>query len=114
MTQTIIEIEFGDAIGKRRKKHMIDKLKNHFIVCGYGRVGRGAAAELLHAGVPFVVVDNDPERTERAMSAGMLAVAADATRDDRCAKPASSTLAAWWRRWRPTPTTCSCCSRPRG
>lgn len=61
---------------------MIDKLKNHFIVCGFGRVGRGAAAELLHAGVPFVVVDQDPQRTERAMLEGMLAVAADATRDD--------------------------------
>ena len=44
MTQTIIEWEFGDALGKRRNKRMIDKLKDHFIICGYGRVGRGAAA----------------------------------------------------------------------
>jgi voltage-gated potassium channel len=82
MTQTIIELEFGDAIGKRRNKRMIDKLKDHFIICGYGRVGRGAAEELHHAGVPFVVVDNAPERVERAMMAGMLAVLADATRDE--------------------------------
>jgi voltage-gated potassium channel len=82
MTQTIIEMEFGDAIGKRRKKHMIDKLKDHFIICGYGRVGRGAAEELRHAGVPFVVVDIDPDRVERAMMAGLLAVAADSTHDD--------------------------------
>src|SRR5881628_590685 len=34
MTQTIIEIEFGDAIGKRRNKRMIEKLKDHFIICG--------------------------------------------------------------------------------
>lgn len=82
MTQTIIELEFGDVIGKRRNKRMIDKLKDHFIICGFGRVGRGAAAELHHAGVPFVVVDNEPERVERAMHSGMLAVLADATRDD--------------------------------
>src|SRR6266567_8876244 len=82
MTQTIIEMEFGDAIGKRRNKRMIDKLKDHYIICGYGRVGRGAANELLHAGVPFVVVDISPERVERAMLAGMLAVAADSTRDE--------------------------------
>jgi voltage-gated potassium channel len=82
MTQTIIEMEFGDAIGKRRNKRMIDKLKDHFIICGFGRVGRGAAAELHHAGVPFVVVDNEPERVERAMVSGMLAVLADATRDE--------------------------------
>src|SRR3982751_2877256 len=82
MTQTIIELEFGDALGKRRNKRMIDKLKDHFIICGYGRVGRGAAAELQHAGVPFVVVDINPERVERAMLAGMLAANADSTRDE--------------------------------
>src|SRR5580658_2542159 len=49
MTQTIIEREFGEAIGKRRNKRMIDKLKDHYIICGFGRVGRGAAAELHHA-----------------------------------------------------------------
>jgi len=82
MTQTIIEFEFGDAIGKRRNKRMIDKLKDHYIICGFGRVGRGAAAELQHAEVPFVVVDIDPERVERAMNAGMLAISADSTHDD--------------------------------
>jgi voltage-gated potassium channel len=82
MTQTIIELEFGDLLGKRRNKRMIDKLTDHYIICGYGRVGRGAANELLYAGVPFVVVDISPERVERAMMAGMLAVAADSTRDE--------------------------------
>jgi len=82
MTQTIIELEFGDVIGKRRTKRMIDKLKDHYIICGFGRVGRGAASELQHAGVPFVVVDIDPSRAERAMMAGMLAVSADSTRDE--------------------------------
>src|SRR5215471_11722089 len=75
MTQTIIEQEFGEVFGKRRNKRMIDKLKDHYIVCGYGRVGRGAAAELQHAGVPFVVVDMNPDRVEMAISAGMQAVA---------------------------------------
>jgi len=82
MTQTIIEREFGEAIGQRRNKRMIDKLKDHYIICGFGRVGRGAAAELQHANVPFVVVDNNPDRVEKAMLAGMLAVAADSTRDE--------------------------------
>jgi len=82
MTQTIIELEFGDAIGKRRKKRMIDNLKDHYIICGFGRVGRGAAIELSHAGVPFVVVDIDPDRVERAMHAGMLAMSADSTHDE--------------------------------
>lgn len=82
ITQTIIEWEFGDAIGKHRAKRMIDKLKDHYIICGYGRVGRGAAEELKREGVPTVIVDINPERAELAMMAGQLAVAADSTRDD--------------------------------
>ena len=82
ITQTVIEAEFGELIGKRRNKRMIDKLQNHFVICGYGRVGRGAASELQQAGVPFVVVDIDHDRVEKAIAAGMLAVAADSTRDE--------------------------------
>ena len=82
MTQSIIEVEFGELFGKRRNKRMIEKLENHYIICGFGRVGRGAAAELQRAGVPFVVVDIDDDRVEKAIAAGMLAVAADSTRDE--------------------------------
>jgi len=82
ITQTVIEEEFGELIGKRRNKRMIDKLENHFVICGFGRVGRGAASELQQAGVPFVVVDIDHDRVEKAITAGMLAVVADSTRDE--------------------------------
>jgi voltage-gated potassium channel len=82
MTQTVIELELNQFFGKRRVKGMIDKLHDHIILCGFGRVGRGAAEELRHARIPFVVVDNNEERVERAMRAGMLAVLADASRDE--------------------------------
>lgn len=82
MTQTLIELELGEFFNKRRNKRMIDNLKNHFIICGFGRVGRNAAFQLQRSGAPFVVVDLDPERVERAMRAGMLAVIADSTRDE--------------------------------
>lgn len=82
MTQSIIELELGEYFGKRRTRRMIDKLENHFIICGYGRVGRNAASELQRSRVPFVVVDRNPERAEKAMQAGLLAVAADSTRDE--------------------------------
>lgn len=81
MTQTVIELELNQFFGKRRTRTMIEKLKDHFIICGFGRVGRGAADELMKADVPFVVVDHSEERVERAMKAGMLAVLADATLD---------------------------------
>lgn len=82
MTQTIIELELQERFGKRRKKRMIDQLRNHFIVCGFGRVGRNAAMELQRAKKPFLVIDRNEARVDRAMRAGMLAVVADATRDE--------------------------------
>jgi voltage-gated potassium channel len=82
MTQTIIELELNQFFGRRRVKGMIDKLEGHIILCGFGRVGRGAADELRQAGVSFVVVDHDEDRVERAMKEGMLGVLADASRDE--------------------------------
>jgi voltage-gated potassium channel len=82
MTQAVIELELNQYFGKRRTKKMIDELKEHFILCGFGRVGQGAAAEFQRAGVPFLVVDNNEDRVEWAMKAGMLAVLADATNDE--------------------------------
>jgi voltage-gated potassium channel len=82
MTQTIIELEFQDRSGKRRKKRMIDNLQDHFIVCGFGRVGRNASTELQRLNAPVIVIDRNEERVERAMQLGMLAVVADATRDE--------------------------------
>ncbi len=82
MTQTVIELELNQFFGKRRIKGMIEKLEGHIILCGFGRVGRGAAEELRQAGAPFVIVDNDEDRVERAIHNGMLAVLADASRDE--------------------------------
>ena len=82
MTQTIIELELNQFFGKRRIKKMIEKLHGHFIVCGFGRVGRGAADELRQQGAKFVIVDNNEEKVERAIKEGMLAVLADASRDE--------------------------------
>lgn len=82
MTQTIIELELQGRYGEHRKKQMIHQLHDHFIVCGYGRVGRNASAEFQRAGSPFLVIDRDEQRVAKATSAGMLAMAADATCDD--------------------------------
>ena len=83
MTQTAIELELTQFFGKRRTRNMIEKLEGHYIVCGFGRLGRGAADELAaRADVPFVVIDKNEERVERAMKLGMLGVAADASSDE--------------------------------
>ena len=81
MTQTVIEMELGEFFGKRRMKRMIDKLEKHYIVCGYGRVGRAAARELQQAGVPLVIVDRNPDKVERAAREGVPALVGDSTHD---------------------------------
>jgi voltage-gated potassium channel len=82
MTQTIIELELQGTYGNRRKKRMIENLHDHFIVCGFGRVGRNACYEFQRADAPFLIVDRNEQRVAKAAAAGMLAIVADATQDN--------------------------------
>jgi voltage-gated potassium channel len=82
MTQAIIELELQDQYRKRRKRRMMQQMHDHYIVCGFGRVGRNASYELRRSKVPFIVVDRNEQRVARALQADMMAVVADATRDD--------------------------------
>jgi voltage-gated potassium channel len=82
ITQIALDLELSHYFGKRRVRQMIEKLENHYIVCGFGRVGRGAADELRSAKIPFVVVDRNEDRVTQALKLGDLAVLADANRDE--------------------------------
>jgi voltage-gated potassium channel len=82
MTQTIIELEFSRYFARRRVKRMIDKLNGHYIVCGFGKVGRGAALELRRARAKFIVIERSDDKVELAIRDGMLGVHGDATRDE--------------------------------
>jgi voltage-gated potassium channel len=61
---------------------MLDRIKDHFIVCGYGRIGSIVAEQFRHQNVPFVVVERDSGRLQAALDAGALAVEADASREE--------------------------------
>src|SRR5207302_9692356 len=47
----------GEQRRTRKRLRMITELQDHFIICGFGRVGRRAAEELQVSGQPFVVID---------------------------------------------------------
>jgi voltage-gated potassium channel len=79
--QMILEGEIKRLLGRRRMQKGIRELVNHYIVCGFGRVGRRVARELCLRRVPFVVVDQDPQRIEQAEKDGFLFVQADSTAD---------------------------------
>jgi voltage-gated potassium channel len=79
LTQALIETEIAAALGRRRLFKDISQLKNHYILCGAGRVGQQIIAELKKKGVDFVVIERDENVAEKLLTDGILVLAGDAT-----------------------------------
>jgi voltage-gated potassium channel len=73
---------FTGALAERRRERTIEQLHDHFIICGYGRVGRRVADEFRAAGVPFLVVDFHDDAIGAAKEDKALIVEGDATKDE--------------------------------
>jgi len=81
LVEYAIEGRFGIVRRRRQMKAKIAKLKDHYILCGYGRVGEDIARAFKEEGVDFVVVDSRPENIGMAQEAGYLCLEGDATSD---------------------------------
>lgn len=77
--QMLAEGEINKALGARRMTRGIDRLTNHVIVCGYGRVGQILARDLKESNQPHVIIDVEQERLQTAESEGHLVICGDAT-----------------------------------
>lgn len=77
-----VEIFFANQPNRRRKalEREINALRDHYIVCGFGRVGRNAWGHIADDGKPVVVIDINAERAEAAGDMGALVVEGNATR----------------------------------
>lgn len=64
---------------RRRMERAIKGTKDHYIICGYGRMGQAIAAEFRARKVKFVVVENNPEQLPRLIAEKALFVEGDAT-----------------------------------
>lgn len=82
IVQYVVEGNIRDILGRRRMEGKIAELKKHFILCGLGRVGEEIARTFKEEGVPFIVIDNRPERISQAEAAGYLYLQGDATSDE--------------------------------
>jgi voltage-gated potassium channel len=69
----------GDNVRKRKMQLKISRLKDHYIVCGYGRVGSQVVKELANDDVGFVVLDRNQAKVDEAIAEGHLAMCADST-----------------------------------
>ena len=69
--QSIVQSELLATFGQRRRFRKMSKLRNHFIVCGAGRVGSRLVGNLLANGEEFVVIETDPEKVEELRELGV-------------------------------------------
>lgn len=77
--QLVVDGELNSALGARRMTREIDKLDEHVIICGLGRMGIRLAAELHDKAKPFAAIDLDPAVVAHAESLGYLAMVGDAS-----------------------------------
>jgi voltage-gated potassium channel len=81
MVRVLLEEQIQHAWWRRRMERTIDRLADHYIVCGYGRMGEQIGRELSRRGLDFVVVEREAQVLERLRTANILHVAGDATND---------------------------------
>jgi voltage-gated potassium channel len=72
-------IGIDKQLAKRKMTSKIKNMKNHYIICGLGRVGIQVAQELLDEGVDFVAMDRNPERVDSLIKLGGIALELDST-----------------------------------
>ncbi len=84
--QLIVQGQFRQILGRKKLLQKISNLENHYIICGYGRIGNFICHEFQAKPVPFVVVENNPELCEKLLEDGIFFIHGDATDDDTLIK----------------------------
>ena len=86
LVRSFVEGEIKKMFGRRKVEKMISEMNNHYIICGYGRIGRLVCSELRDYGMGFVVIENNPQSIETMDADKVLYVSLDATVDDTLLK----------------------------
>ena len=82
LARVVIEGELQAVLGRRNLIKHISKLKNHYIICGFGRIGEIIARQLKERGLSLVVVESAPALLPRLEASGYYFINGDATRDE--------------------------------
>ena len=78
----VVEGGWPKYVEQWRYVRMINHLSDHYVVCGYGRIGSIVASEFTRQKTPFVIVDRNPDEVAEANQRGHLAVEGDASREE--------------------------------
>jgi voltage-gated potassium channel len=80
--QSIVQSEMIAAFGTRRRIREMSKLRDHFIICGAGRVGSRLIRELQRSHVPFAAIEKDAQKVASLAESGALVIVGDATLEE--------------------------------
>lgn len=82
ITEFILSKNNLEELTRKKMQKKIDSLKNHIIICGYGRNGRQAAKKLMAYGKPFVIIEKDKELLDKFQDESLLFVLGNASEDE--------------------------------
>jgi voltage-gated potassium channel len=80
LTQALLEFSLRSFFGRRKMEREIDRLSDHYVICGAGRVGRSAARELARRPVPFLILEQNEAKAAR-YTGDWLTLVGDATQE---------------------------------
>ena len=86
VVQFMVEGRIRIILGRRRLDKKIDRLKNHYIVCGYGRIGRVLCRHLKRANIDVAVIEKDPQQIPMMDEDGVLYLVGEATDEKKLIK----------------------------
>jgi voltage-gated potassium channel len=86
LAQIMFEGEFQRFLGRKKVEKTIEELRDHYIVCGYGRIGSLICREFAAKPIPFVVVENSPEVIEKLTEDNVPFLRGNATEDETLLK----------------------------
>jgi voltage-gated potassium channel len=81
-TETIVEGGLRKALGRINMDKRLAKVKDHYVVCGYGRIGKVICESFREAGRSFVIIDNDPDEIAKIVKEKFLFVEGEAADDE--------------------------------
>ena len=82
LTSLVVSGQLGRSLTRRGMRQRIGALRDHYVVCAFGRVGQAAVQELVAQGADVVVVELDPAREPEMVEAGVLYILDDPTREE--------------------------------
>ena len=82
IVQSVVQSELISTFGQRRLSRKMSKLRDHYIICGSGRVGSHLVRDLVRGNENFVIIENDQQRAAEFSQRGISVLVGDATLEE--------------------------------